>query len=83
MKPPLLYFLENISSGNKRHVFSFREVSVWRGRKFCVMTYENHEAIVFEIKTDKFNNWKIIKPVPDWVISLEKKLIETLNARVI
>jgi len=83
MKPPLLYFIENISLDGKRHVFSFREISVWSGRKFCVMTFKNHEPVVFEIKGDKYNSLKLAKPFPDWIKPFEKKLTEILRTRII
>jgi hypothetical protein len=83
MEQPLLYFIENITLDGKRYTFSFREISVRSGRKFCVVTYMNHEAVVFEIKRDKYNNWKMVKPFPDWLIPYEKKLTDILKAHVI
>jgi hypothetical protein len=80
MKPPLLYFIENISLDSKKYTFPFREISVSNGRKFFVTTFDNHEAIVFEIKADKYDNWKMVKPFSDWIKPHEKRLIDILKA---
>ena len=79
---PLLYFLETINANGKRYLFSFREIAVSKGQKFCIMTYEDHEPVIFEISSDKYNNWKINRPAPDWILSLEGKLMEVVKARI-
>jgi hypothetical protein len=81
MKRPQ-YFVESLWLDDKRHFFSFREIVVPTGLKFCVVTLEKDHIVVFEIKTDRNNNWKIMPPVPDWILSLEKRLINIIEARL-
>jgi hypothetical protein len=81
MKQPL-YFVESIWLGDKRYFFSFRELAVPTGRKFCIVTLDKDQIVVFEIKTDRNGHLKIVPPVPDWIMSLEKRLINIMEARL-
>ena len=79
---PLLYFLETINANGKRYLFSFREIAVSKGQKFCMMTYQDHEPVIFEMTSDQYNNWKVNKPAPQWIVSMESKLIEVVKSKI-
>ena len=72
-------FIKIIPISGKNYYFTFREISTLEGRKFFVTTLENDDAISFDIRTDKFDNWKIIEPVPKWIKQIEEKLFEVIK----
>jgi hypothetical protein len=39
------------------------------------------DPVSFEMLGDKYGNWKIVEPVPEWIKNLEKALIEIINRR--
>jgi hypothetical protein len=79
---PLLYFLETINVNGKNYLFSFREIAVSKGQKFCIMTFRDQTPIVFEMIVDKNNNWRISPPAPDWIFSMQANLLEILKSRL-
>jgi hypothetical protein len=82
MKPPL-YFVESIWIEDKRYFFSFREIIVPTGLKFCIVTLDKDQLVVFELKTNRNGDWKIVPPVPDWIESLEARLVNIIEARTL
>ena len=69
-------FIEIINIAGKKYYFSFRKKSTPLGPIFLVTTLENGEVISFEIRADKFNDWKILDPVPNWIEQIKEKLFE-------
>lgn len=75
-------FIETIPIAGKNYYFSFRKLSTPEGIKFFVSTLEKNDFISFEIRRDKFDNWKIVDTVPKWIAQIEIKLIEAIKSHL-
>lgn len=65
----------SVKTGSMKFMFEFRKICISTGAKFFVCTVDNqNNCVAFDMKRDKYNNWKITPPAEEWVLSLEHQL---------
>lgn len=67
-------FTHTMNVNNERVRFLFSKIGAPGGIKFLVTVLFKNLITSFDIQQDKRGDWKIVHPVPDWLIFLEQEL---------
>jgi hypothetical protein len=72
-------FTHTIDVNNERVRFLFSKIHIPGRIKFLVTVLFKNLITSFDIQQDKKGDWKIVHPVPDWLIFLEQELVSAIK----
>jgi hypothetical protein len=73
-------FEATIRFGDVFYTFYFTEIRLSTGLKYFVRTKNpKKENIFFEIIQDPNGKWKLVQPVPDWILARESDLLSIIE----
>jgi hypothetical protein len=74
-------FSTEFCSESERILLNFTRIHIAEGFKFFVQaTGSQSQTDTFELKKEKFGNWRIVQPAPAWVNEAEEQLVELIQA---
>lgn len=71
-------FTTHISHGNKLLSVHFNKVACPGGKYFVEVNSGELIVARFEMQKDHYNKWKVMHPVPEWVIGMESHLAQVI-----
>ncbi len=74
-----------ISVGKKTLNFSFEEVFVYEGAKFCITVFDKQQQPVteFVMSKTKSDKWEVGLPAAEWVVAMQGDLSEALSKKYV
>ena len=72
-------FTHTMNLNRERVRFLFSKIQTPDRIKFLVTVLFKNLITSFDIQQDKKGDWKIVLPVPDWLIFLEQELVSAIR----